>query len=281
MSSKRRSGLGSLIPGAELVEEGRPDLVPITAISVNPYQPRRVFAPEALNELADSIKQYGILQPLTVRRRDGGFELIAGERRLQASGKAGLTEVPVLVRECSDEEMLALALVENLQREDLNPMEAARSYAQLTEEFGLSQTEVAERVGKNRSTVANTMRLLALPDPIQSAVGEGKLSEGHARALLAVDDAGRQQELFAATVKKGLSVRVLESMVNPTPRSTSRGKLKKDELDANLQQVQIDLQMALGVKVRFTPGATVDGGSVQIDYYSADDLDRIYDALRR
>ena len=146
---KRRSGLGSLIPGADLAGSG-PETVPITAIAVNPYQPRRVFAPDALEELAESIRRHGILQPLSVRPREGGYELIAGERRLQAARKAGLTEVPVSIRECDNEQMLALALVENLQREDLNPMEAARSYYQLGEEFGLSQGEIAEVVGKSR-----------------------------------------------------------------------------------------------------------------------------------
>ncbi|HEX2951927.1 MAG TPA: ParB/RepB/Spo0J family partition protein, partial [Armatimonadota bacterium] len=207
MLNKRRSGLGSLIPGAELATETGPEFVPVAEIAVNPYQPRRNFTPEAIDELADSIRQYGVLQPLTVRRRDGGYELIAGERRLQASRKAGLTTVPVIMRECTDEEMLALALVENLQREDLNAMEAARSYHQLIDDFGLSQTEVAERVGKSRSAVANTLRLLALSNPIQQAVAEGAISEGHARALLAVDNGDTRDQLFQETLKKGLSVR--------------------------------------------------------------------------
>jgi ParB family chromosome partitioning protein len=281
MLNKRRSGLGSLIPGAEIAPGSGPAMASITAIAVNPYQPRRAFAPEALDELADSIRQYGVLQPLTVRLRDDGYELIAGERRLQASRKAGLREVPVIVRECSDEEMLALALVENLQREDLNAMEAARSYHQLIGDFGLSQTEVSERVGKSRSAVANTLRLLALPASMQSAVEAGAISEGHARALLAVEDADRRDQLFTETREKGLSVRALEGMVSPRPKPTARRKPAPPEADANLQQVETDLQTSLGTRVRFKPGSTLATGSLEIEYYSPDDLDRIYEALRR
>lgn len=279
MLSKRRSGLGSLIPGAELIAETGPEQVPLSAIAVNPYQPRRTFAPDALDELADSIRQYGILQPLTVRLRDGGYELIAGERRLQASRKAGLTEVPVVVRNCTDEEMLALALVENLQREDLNPMEAAKSYHQLIEDFGLSQTEVAERVGKSRSAIANTMRLLALPGTIQTAIAEGGISEGHGRALLTIDDPTRREALFQETLAKGLSVRVLEAMANPKPRQTVRRKSLQPDLDANLLQLAENIQRALGLKVRFKAGSTEQCGSLEIDYYCEADLDQIYNAL--
>lgn len=279
MLSKRRSGLGSLIPGAELIAENGPQLVPLTAIAVNPYQPRRTFAPDALDELADSIRQYGILQPLTVRHRDGGYELIAGERRLQASRKAGLTEVPVVVRNCTDEEMLALALVENLQREDLNPMEAAKSYHQLINDFGLSQTEVAERVGKSRSAIANTMRLVALPETMQTAIADGGISEGHGRALLTIDDPTRRDALFQEALTKGLSVRVLEAMANPKPRQTARRKSVQPDLDANLFQLAENMQRALGLKVRFKAGSSEQNGCLEIDYYCEADLDQIYNAL--
>jgi ParB family chromosome partitioning protein len=277
---KRRNGLGSLIPGAELNTGAGPEFVPIVAIAVNPYQPRRAFAPEALEELAESIRQHGILQPLTVRPRDGGYQLIAGERRLQAARKAGLAEVPVMVRDCTDAEMLELALVENLQREDLNPMEAAQSYQQLMDEFGFSQTEVAARVGKSRPTVANTLRLLGLPAPIQAAVAAGSISEGHARALLAAPDPARQQTIFQETVARGLSVRAVEALVTPrTPDAPARRKMAKPDLDPNLIQVQDDFQGTLGVKVRFRPGSTCDKGVIEIEYYTADDLDRIFEAI--
>jgi ParB family chromosome partitioning protein len=278
---KRRSGLGSLIPGGELAAEGGALAVPITQIAVNPYQPRRIFAPEALEELAESIRQHGILQPLTVRTRAGGFELIAGERRLQAARKAGLAEVPVHVRECSDKELLELALVENLQREDLNPVEAAQSYQQLAQEFGLSQTEIATRVGKSRSAIANTMRLLALPPPVLQAVEEGRLTEGHARTLLAEADPARQRLLFARTLADELSVRALEALVAPTPKATPRTKAKAtpERPDANLRQCVEALQAALGTRVRLTAGSTPDKGRLEIDYYTLDDLNRLYDLL--
>jgi ParB family chromosome partitioning protein len=192
-----------------------------------------------------------------------------------------LAEVPVMVRDCSDEEMLALALVENLQREDLNPMEAARSYQQLVDEFGLSQAEVAVQVGKSRSAVANTLRLLALPAPIQGAVAAGTISEGHGRALLAASTPDQQMFLFQETVTRGLSVRAVEALVATRPASTAapRKKASPAGMDANLLAVQEELQRALGVKVRFRPGATGDKGVIEIEYYTADDLERIYETL--
>ena len=281
MNMPRRNGLGSLIPGGEFTENSTTEMAPISEIAVNPYQPRRVFAPEALDELAESIRQHGILQPLTVRPRNGGFELIAGERRLQAARKAGLTSVPISVRECSDEEMLALALVENLQREDLNAMEAARSYRRLIDEFGLAQSEVAERVGKSRSAVANTLRLLSLPAPIQQSVEDGAISEGHARTLISVDDAGRQEELFQATITQGLSVRALEALAGRDATKPKR-KPRKDtnNADADLQHILTELQQALGTRVRAKSGSTITNGTLEIDYYSAEDLDSFYELLR-
>ena len=279
---KRRSGLGSLIPGAELAaaEVRLAEMVAIAEITVNPFQPRRTFAPEALEELTESIRQYGIIQPLTVRRQQLGYQLIAGERRLQAAQKAGLTAVPVVIRDCSDDEMLALALVENLQREDLNAMEAASSYQQLIEQFGLSQSEVAEKVGKSRSAVANTLRLLALPEMIQHAVENGVLSEGQARTLLVIESPQRQQIIFQETVKKGLSVRALEKLVASEGKARKTKNLhSRDITDANLLAVQDELQLALSSRVQFKANSTVNGGTLEIDYYSADDLQAIYQAL--
>jgi ParB family chromosome partitioning protein len=256
--------------------------VPITSIAVNPYQPRRSFAPEALAELTESIRQHGILQPLTVRLRGDGYELIAGERRLQAARKAGLASVPVIVRGCTDREMLVLALVENLQREDLNAMEAARSYQQLIDEFSLSPGEVAERVGKSRSAVANTLRLLGLPAPIQQAVEESTISEGHARALLAVDDPERQAELFAETVKREWSVRALEAMAAKPPPSARRAPTKsQDAADPHLAKLRGELQVLLGTRVVFKAGSTARDGAIEIAYYSPEDLARILEVLQK
>ncbi len=283
MLSKRRSGLGSLIPGADLATEGTSSLAPLSAIAVNPYQPRKSFQPEALDELTDSIRRYGVLQPLSVRTRDGGYELIAGERRLQAARRAGLTEVPVFIRECSDEEMLALALVENLQREDLNAMEAARSYQQLLDDFGLTQSEVAERVGKSRSAVANTMRLLMLPSDMQHAIAEGTLSEGHGRALLSVANPAYRLSLFHTALDKKISVRELEALANPTPdaRPARKKSAPAAKPDANLAQLQQDFQHAFGTRVRFRSGATAQRGIIEIEYYSEDDLERIREVIVR
>jgi ParB family chromosome partitioning protein len=280
-TSKRRSGLGSLIPGAELTPADAPLLAPISDIAVNPYQPRRHFDPAAMEELTESVRQHGILQPLTVRPCGPGYELIAGERRLHAAYKAGLREVPVIVRVCSDKEMLELALVENLQREDLNPIESARSYQQLQDEFGLSQGEIAERVGKSRPAIANTLRLLALPEKMQHAVEEGKMSEGHARALLSVDDPQRREALFAEALQQKLSVRALEALANAGQRRRARSAPTVPQSDANLLAVEYDMQAALGTKVRFRGGSSNDRGIIEIEYYSAEDLERIIEHLRR
>ena len=281
---KRRSGLGSLIPGADLahVDPEMAVIAPVTSIAVNPYQPRRSFAPEALEELTESIRQYGIIQPLTVRRQGNGYELIAGERRLQAARKAGLREVAVVIRDCTDDEMLALALVENLQREDLNAMEAANSYQQLMDEFGLTQVEVSERVGKSRSSIANTLRLLSLPADIQRAVAEDTISEGHARALLAVEEPQRQHELFRETKKKGLSVRALEKLVKAKPKATAKKSADaSDNIDPNLLALQDEMQLELSLRVQFKPHSSMTSGTLEIDYYSSSDLSFITDTLRR
>jgi len=257
-------------------------MAPIATIAVNRYQPRRNFSPEALDELAESIRQYGILQPLTVRIIADGYELIAGERRLQAARKAGLASVPVIIRGCTDREMLVLALVENLQREDLNAMEAARSYQQLVSDFKLSQIEVAERVGKNRSTVSNTMRLLTLPAPVQQAVEDSTISEGHARALMSVEDPERQVELCATAIKRGLSVRELETIARrPLKPVLQKSADLSPEADPHLLQVRSELQTLLGTRVVFKAGSTANSGTIEIDYYSTDDLTRVLEMLQR
>jgi len=282
MTAPRRSGLGSLIPGAELSTGSAPILVPISTIAVNPYQPRSSFSEDALAELTESIRQHGILQPLTVRLRGDGYELIAGERRLQAARKAGMASVPVVVRGCTDREMLVLALVENLQREDLNPMEAARSYQRLVDEFGVPPSEVAERVGKSRSSISNTLRLLSLPAPIQHAVEDNSISEGHARALLAVEKPERQAELFKTTVEQKWSVRELETRAGKSNNPPRRQPTKfQDAADPHLAKVRGELQVIFGTRVIFKAGSTVHDGAIEIAYYSADDLARILEIIQQ
>ncbi len=278
--SKRRSGLGSLIPGAELVPDSSQETISVHDIVVNPYQPRKSFDESALTELTESIKQYGILQPLSVRHNGVNYELIAGERRWQAAKRAGLHTVPVVMRECTDEEMLALALVENIQRENLNAIEAARSYKQLSEIFGLTQHDVADKVGKSRTAVANTMRLLALPVEMQMAIAEGKISEGHGRALLAIDDPELRKALFTAIKSKGLSVREAEAIASSEPKTKKEPK-KIINPDANMNAVKDELQSALGTRVKFRPGSHAEKGVIEIDYFTQDDLERIYEVIVR
>jgi ParB family chromosome partitioning protein len=278
MSLKRRSGLGSLIPGAELVPDSSQHTVDINDIVVNPYQPRITFDESALEELTSSIKQYGILQPLSVRHNGLNYELIAGERRWQAAKRAGMQTVPVVIRECTDEEMLALALVENIQRENLNAIEAARSYRQLSEKFGLTQHDVADKVGKSRTAVANTIRLLALPVEMQLAIEEGKISEGHGRALLSIDDNERRKALFTAIKLKGLSVREAEAIASMEPKIKKAPK-KIVASDANMDAVKDELQSALGTRVKFRQGSSAGKGVIEIDYFTQDDLERIYEVI--
>ena len=215
---------------------------------------------------------------MVVRPLDGGYQLIAGERRLEAARLAGLAEVPVFVRDCSDREQLELALVENLQREDLNPIESALAYKRLMEEFELSQEQVAEQVGKSRPAVANTMRLLNLPSIIQQSLMEGKISEGHGRALLGIESDERLLELWRQVQEHNLSVRETEALVArlssaPVSRETKRARI----LDPNLVDLLARLELALGTRVRLRPRAR--GGTVEIQYYSEEDLTRICDHL--
>ena len=278
MDTKRR-GLGSLIPG---IEEGWPErpegvqYVLVDDISANPYQPRRHYDADKLAELADSMRAHGVVQPLVVRARDSGYELIAGERRLTAARQAGLRQVPVVVRECTEQEMLELALVENLQREDINCIEAGMAYRRLMDEFGATQEQVAARIGKSRPAVANTLRLLTLPERVQESLLDGRITEGHGRALLALDDPEAVIALCERIERNGLSVRQAEAMVKPksTPQDVSRETSdSKHQLDANIRSIQDRLREILGTKVAIhTRG---EAGTIEIEYYSQEDLDRV------
>ena len=212
-----------------------------------------------------------------VRPVDGGYQLVAGERRLEAARRAGLAEVPVVVRECTEREQLALALVENLQREDLNPIESALAYRQLMEEFKLTQEEVAEQVGRSRPAVANSLRLLNLPSIIQQSMLEGKLSEGHGRALLSVEDEDRLLEIWRRIEQKGLSVRETEALVGRPVKNVSRETISQKQLDPNVTDLQMQLEMVLGTKVRVRPRS--HGGTLEIEYYNDDDLSRIWELI--
>jgi len=273
-------GLGALIPGAEEARQPSRLTVELKRITANPLQPRRVFDETKLEELATSIRDQGVIQPLIVRRNGDGYELIAGERRLRAAMKAGLKEVPVVVREASDNDSLQLALIENLQREDLNPIEEADAYRHLHEEFHLTQEEVAAKVGKSRPAVANSMRLLLLPKEMQQDVAQGRLAAGQARALLALGNEAMMTAVARRVIAKGLSTRETERLVARL-KLGRRGRRLVAALDPDLRAVVEKLQRALGSKVRLVQGKRGGRGKLEIEYYSLDDLDRLIAILSR
>ena len=267
-------GLSALIPGIDAPRE-TPNLeVEVDRIASNPSQPRRSFDEAKIDELAASVRDQGIIQPLLVRRAGEGYELIAGERRLRAARKAGLREVPVIVREASNSETLQLALLENLQREDLNPIEEATAYQRLQEEFELSQEEIAQKVGKSRPAVANCMRLLLLPKEVQQELAQGKLPVGQARALLGLESEALMLAAAREVITKGLSTREAERLV---ARLKSGRKRKRETAlsDSNLRSLIEQLQRSLGTKVRLVHRAGSGRGKVEIEYYSLADLERI------
>jgi len=273
-------GIQALIPEAK--EEGQEEKklveLEIDKIKPNPFQPREALNPEKLSELANSIKEKGLIQPIVVRKSSTGFELIAGDRRLKAARSVGLKLIPALVKEnLSKAGMLELTLIENIQREDLNPIEAARGYQRLVNELGVSQNDISNRVGKERSTIANTLRLLSLPESIQQLILKDQLSEGHARAILAAKDRDKQIMLANRIVKEGLSVREAEALVYPKlKRKERRRRLRV--LAPRLQQVEDRLREFFGTSVRIVQRKK--RGRIEIEFYSDDDLDRILEILK-
>ncbi|GHU81496.1 chromosome partitioning protein ParB [Spirochaetia bacterium] len=303
--SRLGKGLDALLPREDLLPRDRADedaapgqsrggapgnsgagfggeiLLSLDKLAANPSQPRKHFDEEALQELADSIGEHGIIQPIIVDDRgNGSYIIVAGERRSRAARLAGLTEVPVLVRNYSDEKRMEVALIENVQREDLNPMEEAAAYKRLMDLSGLSQDQAAAKVGKNRSTVANALRLLKLPSHIQESLESGALSPGHARAILSVTKPADQETLFREITARGLSVREAEkraAALNPAKTregGNASGPAKRDPELAAMEQKFIE---ALGTKVSINGG--LEKGKIEIDYYSMDDLDRLYGLL--
>jgi len=276
-------GLSALIPGAaEAKAETKTDAnnlkIDIDRISPSPFQPRRRFDEAKIEELASSIRNQGIIQPLVVRPKGDGYELIAGERRWRAAMKAGLLEVPAVIREASDQEALQLALVENLQREDLNPIEEASGYRRLQEEFHWSQEEMAERVGKSRPAIANAMRLLALPGEVQHEVASRNLPVGQARALLGLQSEPLIVSSCREVIAKGLSTRETEKLV----RRLMAGRRRRRQvslIDPDLKSIAEELQRSLGTRVRLIPKARSTKGKIEIEYYTLVDLERIIHAI--
>lgn len=268
-------GLGALIPGADLARVSVQEL-PLADLELNPFQPRKHFDQPALEELATTIRDHGILTPVVVRRVADGFQVVAGERRIRAARLAGLTHVPAIIRDASDSQALQMALVENLQREDLNPLEAAEAYQKLVDEFGLTQEDLAGRLGKDRSSVANSLRLLRLPRRIRDDVAQGTLSEGHARALLGLEGAADQLKARDEVVRRGLNVRGTEALVRRLRGAGVKARRQPSQ-DPNLGALEDRLRTALGTRVRIV--ADGKGGTLQIAYFSSDDLTRIADII--
>ena len=276
-------GLGALIPdieNAEAVKKQDYFYCDIDLIRPNRFQPRVAFSEAEMQELAASIKSQGVLQPLLVRKDDTGYELIAGERRLRASKRAGLTQVPVVIKRITDDKLLEMSLVENIQRENLNPIEEAEAYHRLISQLNLTQDQASARVGKSRSAVANFLRLRQLPDQIKDSITEGALSMGHARALLGAENSAQQITAWRAVISKRLSVRETESLVRRLKAEKKKPKVTRDRSEhIYLNSLAEELSRHFGTKILIRK----DGqkGKVQIEFYSNEDLERLIDRLKR
>ena len=279
-------GLNALL-GEELPQqqvEAANSEIDIDLIEPNPEQPRTRFAEASLEELAQSIRVNGVVQPIVLRPVGGRYQIVAGERRWRASQRAGLRKIPAVVKEVSDEKLLELALVENIQRQELNPIEEAKAYRKLIDTIGLTQEEVAERVGKERTVVTTSMRLLRLPSEIHMVIEEGGLSAGHGRALLMSDDPAVQREVANLAIDAGWSVRETERAVKKArsvkPQTTANKDVSRN-IDANVKAAETKLMRALNTNVKIVPGKKGTGGKIEIEYYGTDDLDRVFQLIMK
>ena len=276
-------GLGALLPGRPPVIslDTRPEdaqSLPVDAIDPNPFQPRRLFHAERLEELAQSIRGNGIIQPLVVRKSGDRYQLVAGERRWRAAKLAGITHVPVVIRQIPDERLLEVTLVENIQREDLNPIETAIAFDRMMSELSLNAEEIGLRTGKDRTTIVNSLRLLQLPQDLQQLVAERRLSAGHARCLLSLPTADLQREVAERSVTQGWSVRQMERTTQRMVEGRKPKHVDEVDTDPNVKAAVQELERILGTKVRIVEKAK-QKGRIEIEYYSADDLDRIYTTI--
>jgi len=285
MAAKPRGlgkGLNAII-GADIVSEviDRPRAieVPVDRLSPNPFQPRRSFTEEGLEQLAESIRHHGVIQPIVVRPSGEGYELIAGERRWRAAQIAGLQKIPAVVRELDNPGMVQVALIENLQREDLNPIEEASAYRRLMDEFDMTQEQLSSAIGRSRPAIANAVRLLNLPAQIQRAVEERRLSEGHARCLLAISDQGEQLRVAAAIIANGLNVRQAEELVKGTTRNVSRETIRRRTPEDDPDAVRLTQRLGERLGTRVKLSGSVRKGKLEIEYYSTEDLDRILEII--
>ncbi|GAB1463170.1 ParB/RepB/Spo0J family partition protein [Pedobacter sp.] len=295
-SFQRKTGLGkglsALLDDNETVNTPKPALeninvtpsvgsisaISIADIETNPYQPRTEFDQVALNELADSIKVQGLIQPITVRKNGNKYQLISGERRFRASKLAGLTEIPAYIRTADNQQMLEMALIENIQRENLSAIEVALSFQQMIDECNLKAEQLGERVGKNRTTVANYLRLLKLPPAIQASIRDNKISMGHARALISVEDEGKQLFIHQEILDKGLSVRKVEELVRGIHHVQVKSPVKQEPVSFEYQKLQNDLASKFATKVKLKVKDN-GKGAIEIPFVSNDDLSRILELL--
>ncbi|MFC1704189.1 ParB/RepB/Spo0J family partition protein [Candidatus Omnitrophota bacterium] len=283
MDKKRGLGRGltALIPD-DVPREERDNILFISTdkVKASRYQPREEFDQERLKDLVASIKEQGFLQPILVRKVDSGYELIAGERRLRAAKTLAIQKVPAIVKSVSEENVLVMSIIENVQREELNPIEEAHSFQRLMNEFNFTQEKIAQSVGKDRASVSNILRLLKLPSEIQEAVSKGSIRMGHARSLLSLETAEEQLKMFRNMLSKTLSVRELESLVNiSVPAAKKKKKSISAKRDMHVVALEEELQRLLGTKVRIRHSKK--RGKIVIDYYSLEDLDRILEVLRK
>ncbi len=278
MDKRLGRGISALIPEKQEEETSKGTTIQVSSIIPNKYQPRKKFDEARLSELKDSIREKGLIQPIIVRSVDGGYELIAGERRFRAVKELGLTEIPAIIKEVNDSDSLKLSLIENIQREELNAIEEANAFKRLMDEFNLTQDEISRMVGKDKSTVSNTLRLLALPSMIQKFVEENVLSMGHAKALLSIPEEQNRIKCAEKIIKGSLSVRQAEELVKAKEK-TSPLETATRQKDQNVVSIEETLQHALGTKVKIACGKK--RGKIEIEYYSNEDLDRIVGIISR
>lgn len=280
MSKRLGRGLDALIPTLDIGENDKVLNVDVHKIRPNPYQPRKTFNDEHLAELMTSIKEHGVIQPIIVRESLNGYEIIAGERRWRATKALNLDKIPVVVKKMSDEQVMEVALIENLQREDLNPVEIATAYDKLMKKFNLTQEELAYKLGKSRPNVANFLRLLQLPESILSEVSSGKISMGHARALITIEDEEQQLRLCKIVIKENWSVRTLEEKIQSLKKVSRETKSQKQNEVKNsklFKQVEEQLRNKLGTLVKIKEGK--NKGKIEIEYYNHEDLQRIIETM--
>lgn len=281
MSKRLGRGLDALIPSLNVQEDDKVIEIPIVQLRANPYQPRKTFNEESIQELAASIKEHGVIQPIIVRSVLKGYEIIAGERRFRASQVCGLEKIPAVVRKFSDQQVMEIALIENVQREDLNAIELAVAYQALIDQFQMTQEELSAKVGKSRSHIANFLRLLQLPEEIKQFVSRGTLSMGHARAIAGVKDDKKKKELAAVTIEKQWSVRELEETIQNLDEQKEKEPIKPKvrKKDPYMDEVEENLRSIFRTTVKIRPQQQ-HKGKIEFAYYSKDDLERILELLQ-